>query len=153
MPVFMALFGNKCYFCPCERKTQNNMKTLLHIVVYIFILMGLSGCNSDVFVEDFQPSVSDVTLEGNGDSVTIRFKSSNWDLLRVYDYYDNSSLYYSVYDKDGNIEEILCTYDPETKSGSGFNERKPNGNIHFVEATTAIPATIPLFIISIIFFL
>ena len=55
------------------------MKTLLHIVVYIFILMGLSGCNSDVFVEDFQPSVSDVTLEGNGDSVTIRFKSSNWD--------------------------------------------------------------------------
>ena len=79
------------------------MKTLLHIVVYIFILMGLSGCNSDVFVEDFQPSVSDVTLEGNGDSVTIRFKSSNWDLLRVYDYYDNSSLYYSVYDKDGNI--------------------------------------------------
>ena len=104
MPVFMALFGNKCYFCPCERKTQNNMKTLLHIVVYIFILMGLSGCNSDVFVEDFQPSVSDVTLEGNGDSVTIRFKSSNWDLLRVYDYYDNSSLYYSVYDKDGNIE-------------------------------------------------
>jgi hypothetical protein len=103
MPVFMALFGNKCYFCPCERKTQNNMKTLLHIVVYIFILMGLSGCNSDVFVEDFQPSVSDVTLEGNGDSVTIRFKSSNWDLLRVYDYYDNSSLYYSVYDKDGNI--------------------------------------------------
>lgn len=54
------------------------MKTLLHIVVYIFILMGLSGCNSDVFVEDFQPSVSDVTLEGNGDSVTIRFKSSNW---------------------------------------------------------------------------
>ena len=91
MPVFMALFGNKCYFCPCERKTQNNMKTLLHIVVYIFILMGLSGCNSDVFVEDFQPSVSDVTLEGNGDSVTIRFKSSNWDLLRVYDYYDHSS--------------------------------------------------------------
>ena len=79
------------------------MKTLLHIVVYIFILMGLSGCNSDVFVEDFQPSDSDVTLEGNGDSVTIRFKSSNWDLLRVYDYYDNSSLYYSVYDKDGNI--------------------------------------------------
>lgn len=34
----MALFGNKCYFCPCERKTQNNMKTLLHIVVYILSL-------------------------------------------------------------------------------------------------------------------
>ncbi|QWB96168.1 glutamine--tRNA ligase/YqeY domain fusion protein [Mycoplasmatota bacterium] len=41
------------------------------------------------------------------------------------------------YDEDGNIIEILATYDVETKSGSGFNERKPNGTIHFVEATTA----------------
>ena len=42
-------------------------------------------------------------------------------------------------DKDGNITLIHATYDPQTKSGT-FNERKPNGNIHFVEATTAIPA-------------
>jgi glutaminyl-tRNA synthetase len=42
---------------------------------------------------------------------------------------------------DGTIRELLCTYDPETKSGSGFNARKPNGNIHFVEASTAAPAT------------
>ena len=41
------------------------------------------------------------------------------------------------YDKDGNIIEVLATYDPATKSGSGFNERKPNGTIQFVEATTA----------------
>ena len=79
------------------------MKTFLHIAVYLLIFLGLSGCNGDVFIEDFQPSVSDVTLDGNGDSVTIHFKSSNWNLLHVYDYYDNSSLYYSVYDKDGNI--------------------------------------------------
>lgn len=50
-----------------------------------------------------------------------------------------------IYDKDGNITEILCTYDELTKSGSGFNERKPNGNIHFVEATTALNATFNLF--------
>ena len=43
-------------------------------------------------------------------------------------------------DESGNIVEIHCTYDPETKSGSGFSSRKPNGNIHFVEATTAISA-------------
>ncbi|MCR5349574.1 MAG: glutamine--tRNA ligase/YqeY domain fusion protein [Acholeplasmatales bacterium] len=43
-------------------------------------------------------------------------------------------------DKDGNITLIHATYDPKTKSGSGFDERKPNGNIHFVEAKTAIPA-------------
>ena len=40
----------------------------------------------------------------------------------------------------GEIVELLCTYDKDTKSGSGFNERKPNGNIHFVEATTSKPA-------------
>lgn len=45
-----------------------------------------------------------------------------------------------VKDENGNIIELLCTYDKATKSGSGFDGRKPNGNIHFVEATTAIPA-------------
>ena len=43
-------------------------------------------------------------------------------------------------DSDGNITLTHATYDPATRSGSGFDERKPNGNIHFVEATTAIPA-------------
>jgi glutaminyl-tRNA synthetase len=42
-----------------------------------------------------------------------------------------------VRDSNGEIIELLCTYDPITKSGSGFDERKPNGNIHFVEASTA----------------
>jgi len=42
-----------------------------------------------------------------------------------------------VKDSEGNVVELLCTYDPITKSGSGFKERKPNGNIHFVEASTS----------------
>ena len=46
-----------------------------------------------------------------------------------------------IKDENGEIVEIHCTYDPMTKSGSGFNERKPNGNIHYVEATTALPTT------------
>ncbi len=50
-----------------------------------------------------------------------------------------------IYNEDGSIKELHCTYDPETKSGSGFSGRKPNGNIHFVEASTAIPATFNLF--------
>ncbi len=49
------------------------------------------------------------------------------------------------YDAKGNIIEVLCTYDPATKSGSGFNERKPNGNIGFVEATTARQANFNIF--------
>ncbi|HHW79195.1 MAG TPA: glutamine--tRNA ligase/YqeY domain fusion protein [Acholeplasmataceae bacterium] len=43
------------------------------------------------------------------------------------------------FDKEGNIIEILATYDVETKSGSGFNSRKPNGTIQFVSADAAIP--------------
>jgi glutaminyl-tRNA synthetase len=50
-----------------------------------------------------------------------------------------------IYNEDGSIKELLCTYDERTKSGSGFDERKPNGNIHFVEASTALPAKINLF--------
>ncbi|MFA6801690.1 MAG: glutamine--tRNA ligase/YqeY domain fusion protein [Acholeplasmataceae bacterium] len=41
------------------------------------------------------------------------------------------------YDDQGQIVEVLVTYDKETKSGSDFNDRKPNGTIHFVEATKA----------------
>ena len=48
-------------------------------------------------------------------------------------------------DENGNIVCIHATYDPATKSGSGFNERKPNGNIHFVDASTAVPAEFRLF--------
>ena len=50
-----------------------------------------------------------------------------------------------VKDNAGNITEIHCTYDIETKSGSGFEGRKPNGTIHFVEATTALKATFNLY--------
>ena len=50
-----------------------------------------------------------------------------------------------VKDDNGNIIEVHCTYDPQTKSGSGFDARKPNGTIHFVEVSTALPATFNLF--------
>lgn len=50
-----------------------------------------------------------------------------------------------VKDENGVITEIHCTYDPATKSGSDFNERKPDGTIHFVEANTAKPAQFNLY--------
>ena len=49
------------------------------------------------------------------------------------------------YDETGNISVIHATYDPETKSGTGFDQRKPNGNIHYVDASTAIEAEFRLF--------
>lgn len=45
----------------------------------------------------------------------------------------------------GEVIEVLATYDFKTQSGSGFKERKPNGTIHFVEATTAFPSTFNFF--------
>lgn len=38
---------------------------------------------------------------------------------------------------NGDITEIRCTYDPETRSGSGFTGRKVKGTIHWVEASLA----------------
>lgn len=47
-----------------------------------------------------------------------------------------------VKDENGNVKELLCTYDPKTKSGSGFEGRKVKGTIHWVDAKTAVPVTI-----------
>ena len=48
-------------------------------------------------------------------------------------------------DKDGNVIELKCTYDPETKCGTGFKGRKVKGTIHWVSATEGKPVEIHLF--------
>lgn len=50
-----------------------------------------------------------------------------------------------IKDENGQVVEIHCTYDPETKSGSGFTGRKVKGTIHWVEATQAVPAEFRLY--------
>lgn len=50
-----------------------------------------------------------------------------------------------IKDENGNVTEIHCTYDPETKSGSGFTGRKVKGTIHWVDAKTCIPAEFRLY--------
>ncbi|CEI72819.1 MULTISPECIES: glutamine--tRNA ligase/YqeY domain fusion protein [Romboutsia] len=50
-----------------------------------------------------------------------------------------------IKDENGNVTEIHCTYDPETKSGSGFTGRKVKSTIHWVEATTAKPCEFRLY--------
>lgn len=45
----------------------------------------------------------------------------------------------------GEIKEIHCTYDPQTKSGSGFTERKVKGVLHWVSAAHAVKATVRLY--------
>ncbi len=48
-------------------------------------------------------------------------------------------------DDEGNVTVVHCTYDPETKSGSGFEGRKVKGTIHWVDAATAVDATVRLY--------
>ncbi|NQU34815.1 MAG: glutamine--tRNA ligase/YqeY domain fusion protein [Bacteroidetes bacterium] len=48
-------------------------------------------------------------------------------------------------DADGNIEEIYCTYDPDTKSGGSGAQRKVKGTIHWVSADKAIDAEVRLY--------
>nr|WP_280521322.1 glutamine--tRNA ligase/YqeY domain fusion protein [Paenibacillus mangrovi] len=50
-----------------------------------------------------------------------------------------------IKDEDGNVTEIHCTYDPETKSGTGFTGRKVKGTIHWVEASHSVPAEFRLY--------
>lgn len=79
------------------------MKKFIDLTAYLLILLVFYSCNSDVFVDDFRSSDSELTLDGNGDVKTIRFASSNWDLLGIYAY--DESYYYSckIYDADGNL--------------------------------------------------
>lgn len=55
-----------------------------------------------------------------------------------------------IKNEDGSVAELRCTYDPETRSGSGFEGRKVKGTIHFVDAKTAVPVKVrnynPLYI-------
>ena len=50
-----------------------------------------------------------------------------------------------VKDENGKVIEVHCTYDPETKAGSGFTGRKVKGTIHWVPAPYAITAQVRLY--------
>ncbi|HUC93647.1 MAG TPA: glutamine--tRNA ligase/YqeY domain fusion protein [Paenibacillus sp.] len=51
----------------------------------------------------------------------------------------------AVKDEAGHVIELRCTYDPETRSGTGFTGRKVKGTIHWVEASQAVPAEFRLY--------
>ena len=48
-------------------------------------------------------------------------------------------------DENGKVTEIRCTYDPETRSGSGFEGRKVKGTIHWVSVAHAVPCEVRLY--------
>jgi len=48
-------------------------------------------------------------------------------------------------DSDGNVIEVLCTYDPETRSGASLSDRKVKGTLHWVSVEHAIDAEVRLY--------
>lgn len=50
-----------------------------------------------------------------------------------------------VKDENGEVIELICRYDPETKGGSSPDGRKVKGTIHWVSAEHAIDATVNLY--------
>jgi len=50
-----------------------------------------------------------------------------------------------IKDESGKVVEIHCTYDKETKSGTGFTGRKVKGTIHWIDASSAIPSEFRLY--------
>jgi glutaminyl-tRNA synthetase len=50
-----------------------------------------------------------------------------------------------VKDADGNIKELICTYDPETRGGNAPDGRKVKGTLHWVSVSHGIPAEVRLY--------
>ena len=50
-----------------------------------------------------------------------------------------------IKDEDGNVIELICTYDPETKGGNAPDGRKVKGTIHWVNANDCVDATVKLY--------
>ena len=50
-----------------------------------------------------------------------------------------------IKDKDGNVVELHCTYDPESRGGSTPDKRKVRGTLHWVSAAHALDATVRLY--------
>ncbi|QHI68075.1 glutamine--tRNA ligase/YqeY domain fusion protein [Tichowtungia aerotolerans] len=51
----------------------------------------------------------------------------------------------AIKDADGNVIELRCTIDPESKGGSAPDGRKVKGTIHWVSATEGVEATVHLY--------
>ena len=50
-----------------------------------------------------------------------------------------------IKDADGNVVELHCSYDPDTRSGTGTSDRKVKGTIHWVSAAHGVAATVRLY--------
>ena len=84
-----------------------NMKSLLKTILTVITAVTiLHGCNSEVFISDFAPSVSEVRLSEKDSVSEIGFDASNWDVQSVF-FVGEDGNYYGIngdiYGHDGNL--------------------------------------------------
>lgn len=106
------------------------------IPITAFIIGGalvLTGCNGDVFINEFVPSVTELSMDGNGDSATVHFEGTNWEYLAVYPE-NNYDVPYEVrvYDSEG----VSVGNDPYLK-GLGKVVYGKEGTVDFAVERTA----------------
>jgi len=100
-----------------------------------------------VFISNLVESM----LEGNKDigGCGVFFEPNAFDGKDAHNitHENKEGLFQSYYlrEANGNVTEIRCTYDPETKSGSGKEVRKVKGTIHWVSAAHAVPCEVRLY--------
>lgn len=94
-----------------------------HSYHYLFILLLLplfQACNGDVFIDELKVPLTEATLDGDGDTLTIRFNTSQWQLTQAYNGEVNEphTTYYSgkFYTLDGkDMGTTSCTLDGKGK--------------------------------------
>lgn len=70
----------------------------------ILLSATLCACNGDVFVDEMKPSLTQAELNGDGDTLTIRFNTADWNLYEAYQIEDDGSFRYfrgNYYTLDG----------------------------------------------------
>jgi hypothetical protein len=67
------------------------------------IISTICSCNSEVFIDDFKPSTTEINLNGDGDSTVVSFAHSNWDILGVISDRSNYPLIGNIYDDKGTF--------------------------------------------------
>lgn len=60
------------------------MKSVIHTILLFLLCALFCQCNGDIFVKEFIPSIDQCTLNGNGDSISIRFTSGDWNVSTLY---------------------------------------------------------------------
>lgn len=118
-----APWTNNFHTCNCENATKQTQEREIYFSRHLYIE------KDDFALQKPDKNYKRLTL---GEEVRL-FHAY---FVKAYDVVKNNK---------GEITEILATYDPQTKSSSGFKDRKPNGTIHFAEAKTACKATFNFF--------